>query len=355
MSAAHELAERGFSVTVIEDRAVPGGKARSIFVPNSGRDGRQDLPAEHGFRFFPGFYRHLPDTMSRIPFQRQAHGVLDNLRDATEAQLARSGAQTPLLIPVRFPRSTSDIAEILRDITRGATGLTPGDIAHFLQRLLVLLTSCDCPTLRGVGAAELVGVFRGRQALACLSTLPRRWPDPIAGGRSSAPDERADGRLHPSSTALRHRDPGTAGGPAARRPDQRRLDRPVAELSPDIGRRIPLRHPRGRHQLLEPAYRLGHRHSARRVSTRPASRLVHRSGAGRAHDPTGHARRQTGRSEPRPLGPAEDAVDERDRVLFAQRCPRGPRPRDLYRLGVVAHLDIPASVLAPAPGQLWRR
>jgi uncharacterized protein with NAD-binding domain and iron-sulfur cluster len=143
MSAAHELAERGFSVTVIEDRAVPGGKARSIFVPNSGRDGRQDLPAEHGFRFFPGFYRHLPDTMSRIPFQRQAHGVLDNLRDATEAQLARSDGKAPLLIPVRFPRSTSDIAEILRDITRGATGLTPGDIAHFVQRLLVLLTSCD--------------------------------------------------------------------------------------------------------------------------------------------------------------------------------------------------------------------
>src|SRR6202042_981967 len=102
MSAAHELAERGFSVTVIEDRAVPGGKARSIFVPNSGRDGRQDLPAEHGFRFFPGFYRHLPDTMSRIPFQRQAHGVLDNLRDATEAQLARSDGKAPVLIPVRF-------------------------------------------------------------------------------------------------------------------------------------------------------------------------------------------------------------------------------------------------------------
>jgi NADPH-dependent 2,4-dienoyl-CoA reductase/sulfur reductase-like enzyme len=55
MSAAHELAERGFSVTVIEDRDVPGGKARSIFVPDSGRGGRQDLPAEHGFRFFPGF------------------------------------------------------------------------------------------------------------------------------------------------------------------------------------------------------------------------------------------------------------------------------------------------------------
>ena len=60
LSAAHELAERGFSVTVYEKRALPGGKARSYPTPSG-------LPAEHGFRFFPAFYRHLPDTMARIP------------------------------------------------------------------------------------------------------------------------------------------------------------------------------------------------------------------------------------------------------------------------------------------------
>ncbi len=122
---------------------MPGGKARSIFVPDSGRDGRQDLPAEHGFRFFPGFYRHLPDTMSRIPFRGQAQGVLDNLRNATEAEIARTDADVPLLFPVRFPRSTSDVGEILRDITQGDSGLTASDLAHFSERLLVLLTSCD--------------------------------------------------------------------------------------------------------------------------------------------------------------------------------------------------------------------
>jgi len=143
MTAAHELAEREFSVTVIEDRDVLGGKARTIFVRGSGQNGRQDLPGEHGFRFFPGFYRHLPDTMSRIPFGGQAHGVLDNLRDSTEAEIARTDAKTPLLVPMRFPASTSDIAEMVRDVTQGATGLTPGDMAHFFERLLVLLTSCD--------------------------------------------------------------------------------------------------------------------------------------------------------------------------------------------------------------------
>ncbi|NUT98927.1 MAG: FAD-dependent oxidoreductase, partial [Saccharothrix sp.] len=73
MTAAHELAERGFAVTLYERRAL-GGKARSMPVPGTGRDGRRDLPAEHGFRIFFGFYHDLPDTLSRIPFPGNARG-----------------------------------------------------------------------------------------------------------------------------------------------------------------------------------------------------------------------------------------------------------------------------------------
>ncbi|MGD1098174.1 MAG: FAD-dependent oxidoreductase, partial [Bryobacteraceae bacterium] len=68
LSAAQELAERGFEVVVYERRPDFGGKARSIPVPNSTTPGRNPLPGEHGFRFFPSFYKHLPDTMKRIPF-----------------------------------------------------------------------------------------------------------------------------------------------------------------------------------------------------------------------------------------------------------------------------------------------
>ena len=45
LSAAHELAERGFRVTVYEATQTTGGKARSIFVPGSGRDGLPQTPA----------------------------------------------------------------------------------------------------------------------------------------------------------------------------------------------------------------------------------------------------------------------------------------------------------------------
>src|SRR5437868_6655379 len=42
LTVAHELAERGFRVTVFEPKA-PGGKARSIPKPGTGTDGRRDL------------------------------------------------------------------------------------------------------------------------------------------------------------------------------------------------------------------------------------------------------------------------------------------------------------------------
>src|SRR3954470_14632869 len=99
MTAAHELASRpGFEVVVFELRSIPGGKARSMDAI-AGTGGRRALPGEHGFRFFPGFYRHVPDTMSRIPFQGQPQGVFDNLVTSTQMQIAREGAQNELVAP----------------------------------------------------------------------------------------------------------------------------------------------------------------------------------------------------------------------------------------------------------------
>src|SRR5258708_39740109 len=87
LSAAHELAERGFSVTVYETKSIWGGKARSMGSPGTGTSGRRDLPGEHGFRFFPGFYKHLPDTMKRIPCGANCNGVFDNLVGTTQIRL----------------------------------------------------------------------------------------------------------------------------------------------------------------------------------------------------------------------------------------------------------------------------
>jgi uncharacterized protein with NAD-binding domain and iron-sulfur cluster len=143
LSAAHELAERGCDVTVIEARGDAGGKARSVGVPGTGRDGRRDLPGEHGFRFFPGFYRHLPDTMSRIPFGRQPRGVLDNLVPATEFQVAVAG-QRPVILPARLSAHPGGLVGALASLLEfRSLGIPREESLFFVQRLLVYLTSSD--------------------------------------------------------------------------------------------------------------------------------------------------------------------------------------------------------------------
>lgn len=142
MSAAHELVERGFDVEVHEAKRVAGGKARTIYVPGSGSAGRPDLPGEHGFRFFPSFYKHLPDTMKRIPFADNANGVFDNLVQASRYLLA-DGPKKNLRFLVRFPRSLAEWRELLAGIYRGrALDIPDGELLFFIERILVILTSC---------------------------------------------------------------------------------------------------------------------------------------------------------------------------------------------------------------------
>ncbi|MVN78125.1 FAD-dependent oxidoreductase [Hymenobacter sp. HMF4947] len=141
MSAAHELAERGFSVDVYERQPeYVGGKARSVNVPNTGKDGRPDLPGEHGFRFFPGFYRHITDTMKRIPYGNNPQGVFDNLVASQRVLLARFG-RPPLPALVNFPKTLADLETILQDLAGADTGLTRSDMHLFAHSLWRILTS----------------------------------------------------------------------------------------------------------------------------------------------------------------------------------------------------------------------
>jgi uncharacterized protein with NAD-binding domain and iron-sulfur cluster len=171
LTAAHELAERGFEVVVLEARDIPGGKARSLPVPGSGTGGRADLPAEHGFRFFPGFYRHLPDTMRRIP---DGDGtVLDNLTGATRILLAQAGGRNELVAGAHLPESLEDLTVLSRFLFGVLTqlGIPPHEHAVLMERLLTLLTSCDerrYEQWERQGWWEFVGAAR-------RSTAFRKW------------------------------------------------------------------------------------------------------------------------------------------------------------------------------------
>src|SRR5262245_41639126 len=133
MSAAHELIERGFDVEVYDWEDIPGGKARSIpvlepvgpdhdvpgrvFERAPGQRGdeldRQKklpwLPGEHGFRFFPSFYKHIIDTMDRIPYGEGK--VSDNLVNTTQVLFARYGGDSTVL-PSCFPRTPEGIKSV---------------------------------------------------------------------------------------------------------------------------------------------------------------------------------------------------------------------------------------------------
>ncbi|WBA40965.1 hydroxysqualene dehydroxylase [Hymenobacter canadensis] len=141
MSAAHELIERGFAVEIYERQPhYVGGKARSVDVPDSATPGHQPLPGEHGFRFFPGFYRHITDTMKRIPYGQNRQGVFDNLVPTQRVMMARTG-KPPVAAPVNFPKTRADWQALLDGLLHADTGLTDADKKLFADRVWQLLTS----------------------------------------------------------------------------------------------------------------------------------------------------------------------------------------------------------------------
>jgi uncharacterized protein with NAD-binding domain and iron-sulfur cluster len=146
LAAAHELVERGFSVDVYERKAL-GGKARSIPVAGTAGGGRRPLPGEHGFRFFPGFYHHVPDTMRRIPFAGNKNGVWDNLVTASETKSPRTGGRADGTVFGIAPdpneaRTPDGMRRILMDELSGH-GVPPHELAFFVERVMVFLTSSD--------------------------------------------------------------------------------------------------------------------------------------------------------------------------------------------------------------------
>src|SRR3954452_13991181 len=146
LAAAHALVDRGFTVTVYERNAL-GGKARSIPVAHTAAGDRRPLPGEHGFRFFPGFYHHVPDSMRRIPFPGNPNGVWDNMVAADGGKWLRAGDRPdggPFgLGPDSQQALTVDgLRRILMD-ELGGHDVPPDELAYFVERLLVFVTSSN--------------------------------------------------------------------------------------------------------------------------------------------------------------------------------------------------------------------
>jgi uncharacterized protein with NAD-binding domain and iron-sulfur cluster len=147
LSAAHELVERGFEVDVFERGAIFGGKARSMGVPGSATGGRRLLPGEHGFRFFPSFYRHIKDTMMRIPYGSNPNGVFDNLVATTQVLIARTEA-AELTLPAELPDDFAGWSALLGTWFGNDLGIPPDEMNFFVDRMLTIMTSCKQRRIR---------------------------------------------------------------------------------------------------------------------------------------------------------------------------------------------------------------
>ena len=124
MSAAHELAERDIEVVVYETRAIPGGKARSIPVPASGKRGRRDLPARARLsllpRLLPPSARHdEADPVRRPkgwgPGQSGCRPALSSLRSRDEPRSSRPHTFRPLSTISAKPLSPAGAGDHARD------------------------------------------------------------------------------------------------------------------------------------------------------------------------------------------------------------------------------------------------
>ncbi|QFU81986.1 hydroxysqualene dehydroxylase [Natronorubrum aibiense] len=134
LTTAHELAERGLDVTVYEANDRFGGKARSISIS----DEPTALHGEHGFRFFPAFYRHVIDTMARTP---DGSGTVEDNLVETDATLIANIDGPDQIAETRTPNSLRGWLEALRPAF--AENLPQEDVRFLLERLLYVLTACE--------------------------------------------------------------------------------------------------------------------------------------------------------------------------------------------------------------------
>lgn len=183
------------------------------------------LPGEHGYRFFPAFYRHVFDTMKRIPvtepeprelldYRRAAevwfweHGeerrqipprlfedtpqgrtVRDNLIPLTHHTITGPGGE-PLRLSRTLSPSVKGLLQMMRDFQR-AMDLSYRDIAKMQVKMLQYLTSC--PARRDVYARKTWLEYLGGPYSPGFKQAMINWPRALVGLQADKADARTYG------------------------------------------------------------------------------------------------------------------------------------------------------------------
>lgn len=109
---------------------------------------RPQLPGEHGYRFFPSYYRHVFDTMRRIPLQaapgRPPGGtVLDNLVPLPEIGIFSERSAPFIMNWTPPPPGAASSLMDYNSRNLASLRVTPRDLLQFSLRVLRYMTSCS--------------------------------------------------------------------------------------------------------------------------------------------------------------------------------------------------------------------
>src|SRR6185503_13431554 len=184
-------------------------------------------PGEHGYRFFPSFYRHLFDVMRRTPifdeipltvvevarrtkfaknlgvpktavprtrFVESGRTVYDNLTSARYQSIAQANSRADPDLSRQRPRAIKDVFGVLR-VLQEDLRFEWLDLARFSLKLLEYLTAH--PDRRkaeheGLSWAEFIGARDYSQAFQESLDV---WPQALVGMRAHEADARTMGSI----------------------------------------------------------------------------------------------------------------------------------------------------------------
>ncbi len=196
---------------------------RIVQFNKSGRE----LPGEHGYRFFPSFYRHVFDTMRRIPllqakrasdlafassvefFERynfvatdtdqgrvyEATGrtVHDNIIALQKHEVDRADGLAPEPLPRQPSGSFKDIARMLRALF-GDLRFSPRDVGLFQVKLFKYATSCE-PRRREYEKLTWLEFLEIERYSPEFKQAMEQWPQALLAMRASRCDARTYGNM----------------------------------------------------------------------------------------------------------------------------------------------------------------
>jgi len=137
LATAHHLSRAGATnITVYEASDAVGGKARSQYPA---AQGGKVYPGEHGFRFFPHFYRHLLETLRQIPTPEGT--VWNRLVGPKVGAIVYNKSILEVARPVKIEPSLQFVRTTIEILERREISIREATI--FAGRLLQFASSCE--------------------------------------------------------------------------------------------------------------------------------------------------------------------------------------------------------------------